>query len=96
MGRARVGRLSDCRSQGRVKEGKKWCAISLHSERGNTSLGHLKASSGISGIQSKLVMEFQVAYFNQIKAKQKPTTTPNKQKTPRPFVLNLTLSPKFI
>lgn len=42
-------------------------------------LGHFKASSGISGIHSKLAMEFQVDYFNQTKAKQKTKTKTNKK-----------------
>ena len=45
---------------------------------GNVELGHLKACSWINDIHIKLAMEFQVYYFNWIKAKQK-NPTKNKQ-----------------
>ena len=48
---------------------------------GNVELGHFKACSWINDIHIKLAMEFQVYYFNWIKAKHPPPTPPTHKNT---------------
>ena len=61
-------------------------------------LGHLKSCSWINDIHIKLAMEFQVYYFNWIKASKKTPQKTNKQtkKTPVPLVVYQTLFPEFV
>lgn len=64
-------------------------------------LGHLKACSWINDIHIKLAMEFQVYYFNWIKAKQKKKKSHKKQQQQKnhqclPLVVYQTLFPEFV
>lgn len=60
---------------------------------GNVELGHFKACSWSNDIHIKLAMEFQVYYFNWIKAKHPP---PTHTQTPVPIVVYQTLFPEFV